>query len=305
MKEYLDKICPYCKSKFTETDDIVVCSACDMPHHKECWIENQGCTTFGCMGTIKGVDGMANSVTQGTMNFNETISVHGESNVTYCTKCGAQNKRTQAFCTKCGMKLATAPVTSTNYGQNPVNNNYRGQYAPAQYQPQNYAQPQNSPQHINYPNQGYNNAYANPAYRAPQQPVQNYPNQMYNQGYNAPQYANRGYNTPQQQYPAQGYVQPQYYNNQRHVNPAYHQGNYNRPQQNYGYNQQYVPAQPAPQYNQQYYQQPAPPQYPAAQQVNTPQYAQQVPASQAAPVQNPLQPWQTAPQSPDMHKTED
>ena len=37
----------------------MVCSACEMPHHKDCWIENQGCTTFGCQGTIRGVDGQA------------------------------------------------------------------------------------------------------------------------------------------------------------------------------------------------------------------------------------------------------
>ncbi len=36
-----------------------MCSACEMPHHKDCWIENQGCTTFGCQGTIRGVDGQA------------------------------------------------------------------------------------------------------------------------------------------------------------------------------------------------------------------------------------------------------
>lgn len=28
--------------------DAVVCTECSTPHHKECWEENGGCTTFGC-----------------------------------------------------------------------------------------------------------------------------------------------------------------------------------------------------------------------------------------------------------------
>lgn len=59
ISEYLGKTCPYCKTEFKEGEEIVVCSACEMPHHKDCWIENQGCTTFGCQGTIRGVDGQA------------------------------------------------------------------------------------------------------------------------------------------------------------------------------------------------------------------------------------------------------
>lgn len=64
-KEYIGKICPYCKTAFVEGDEIVQCSACEMPHHKDCWIENQGCTTFGCQGTIRGLDGQAYSPDDG------------------------------------------------------------------------------------------------------------------------------------------------------------------------------------------------------------------------------------------------
>ena len=47
MNDYTGKICPYCKTAFKPDDEIVVCSECDMPHLKDCWIQNQGCTTFG------------------------------------------------------------------------------------------------------------------------------------------------------------------------------------------------------------------------------------------------------------------
>ena len=52
MNDLYGKICPYCKTRLQQGDDIIVCSECNMPHHKECWIENEGCTTFGCSGTI-------------------------------------------------------------------------------------------------------------------------------------------------------------------------------------------------------------------------------------------------------------
>ena len=55
MKEYLGKKCPFCHSEFTERDNVVFCSVCDMPHHLECWQANQGCTTFGCTGMISEV----------------------------------------------------------------------------------------------------------------------------------------------------------------------------------------------------------------------------------------------------------
>ena len=60
--DFIGKICPYCKTEFKEGDDVVVCSICEMPHHKECWIENKACTTFGCTGTIVGAEQYAEAV---------------------------------------------------------------------------------------------------------------------------------------------------------------------------------------------------------------------------------------------------
>ncbi|MBE6621725.1 MAG: hypothetical protein E7630_02095 [Ruminococcaceae bacterium] len=52
-KEHVGKTCPYCKTPLVEGDTVVFCSVCDMPHHLSCWQDNQGCTTFGCTGSIK------------------------------------------------------------------------------------------------------------------------------------------------------------------------------------------------------------------------------------------------------------
>lgn len=88
---FTDKICPYCKTQFKEGDDIVVCSVCEMPHHKECWIENKACTTFGCTGTIVGAEQYADAA----------------DNNRFCSKCGAAMSDGQKFCSKCGAAAGT------------------------------------------------------------------------------------------------------------------------------------------------------------------------------------------------------
>lgn len=106
MNDYTGKICPYCKTAFQPDDEIVVCSECDMPHHKDCWVENQGCTTFGCIGTIKSADNGSSSVTAREIELEDTRQPGGA--VVYCTKCGAPNANTSSFCSKCGSRLTTA-----------------------------------------------------------------------------------------------------------------------------------------------------------------------------------------------------
>ncbi|MCR4593439.1 MAG: hypothetical protein K5761_00090 [Clostridiales bacterium] len=200
MNDYVGKTCPYCRSTINEDDDIVICSICEMPHHKECWIANQGCTTFGCMGTINTPGSAPTSVTSGSMTY--------ETEQTFCPACGTANKASSAYCMRCGHRLGTQNQTPVNNvyppvagnAYNPVSNNtynyantnvaqnnrpYYGQYGyQPQYQSYGYQQP--------YPNYGY------------QQPYPNY-------GYQ-PQYPNYGY----QQQPNYGYQpQNQNYGNQQ------------------------------------------------------------------------------------------
>lgn len=142
MNDYAGKICPFCKTEFKSSDDIVVCSECDMPHHKDCWIENQGCTTFGCLGTIKAADNSVSSVTTTQMNYDDSRST-ATSSVVFCTQCGTQNASTSSFCAHCGSRLAAIPERTPQspvYAQaNPANNNpysYVNQQSTS-HQPQN------------------------------------------------------------------------------------------------------------------------------------------------------------------------
>lgn len=145
MQEYIGKICPYCKTAFAEGDEIVQCSACEMPHHKDCWIENQGCTTFGCQGTIRGLDGQAYSqmMAAGAQRSGGQASayqrpVYGQNGYAFagqeqagrpdlgartgvyggaaqgagkfCPNCGAQNIGDSIFCAHCGARMAGADL---------------------------------------------------------------------------------------------------------------------------------------------------------------------------------------------------
>ena len=153
MNDYTGKICPYCKTEFRPGDDIIVCSECDMPHHKDCWVENQGCTTFGCLGTIKAADNTASSVTATQMNYEDSrnTSAPVNSGVVFCTQCGAQNANTSSFCSHCGNRLAAVPERAPQppvYTQaNPNNSN-----------PYSYVNQQSNPYQTQnqYQNSGYN-----------------------------------------------------------------------------------------------------------------------------------------------------
>lgn len=137
MNRYVGKMCPYCRTAFTETDEVVVCSECEMPHHKDCWISNNGCTTFGCQGTIQGIDIPTPSYqvstyqqaayqtqtyqqpTYQTAPYQQQVykapsyqapayqvpANQQAAAPAFCGKCGAKLEPNAAFCGKCGARV--------------------------------------------------------------------------------------------------------------------------------------------------------------------------------------------------------
>lgn len=42
-------VCPYCRMPFDGQGPAkIYCTACGTPHHEDCYLENGGCTVFGC-----------------------------------------------------------------------------------------------------------------------------------------------------------------------------------------------------------------------------------------------------------------
>lgn len=154
MSQFIGKTCPYCKTPFQEGDDVVICSVCEMPHHKECWVENQECTTFGCTGTIQGASAK-------------------NAGLAFCPYCGTPHAKGDSFCGVCGKSLngAATPVRTTP----PV------PPAPPAYQTQQTYRPQQTQtayQHTQQQTQTYRpqqtyqtqQTYTPPVYQAPVNP---------------------------------------------------------------------------------------------------------------------------------------
>ena len=111
-----EKVCPYCKTKIENSDDIVMCSLCEMPHHRECWIENNGCTTFGCTGTINNThekivtrnENLQNTATvkpEIRTDYNNFSKKNTDLKPIYCEACGLKDDGSRRFCRKCGGSL--------------------------------------------------------------------------------------------------------------------------------------------------------------------------------------------------------
>jgi len=43
MSRFTDKLCPVCRARFTDNDDVVVCPECGTPHHRACYKEIGTC----------------------------------------------------------------------------------------------------------------------------------------------------------------------------------------------------------------------------------------------------------------------
>jgi hypothetical protein len=69
---YIGKTCPFCQFTIKSNRGAVLCPVCKVPHHKACWEENKGCTTFGCKETT------FISTTQGRMEMPSGTSANNQ-----------------------------------------------------------------------------------------------------------------------------------------------------------------------------------------------------------------------------------
>ena len=117
MEEYVGKICPFCKTKISADDEVMICPACNTPHHKSCWDENKGCTTFGC--TEQHYEEQGTNPTDVCKKCGAPLgdgqdfcpkcgTPKNEPKKNVCANCGAELAEGQDFCPKCGHKVGLA-----------------------------------------------------------------------------------------------------------------------------------------------------------------------------------------------------
>lgn len=126
--------CPFCKEKFNENDDIVVCPICGTPHHRNCWKNSNG-----CCNNDKHSEGF---IWQLTENKNEPKSsdftaYSGELKV--CPRCGEKNALYEPVCTRCGERLKTNADTI----HDKMNNNQNFGRFGENFNPNNFSPYQN------------------------------------------------------------------------------------------------------------------------------------------------------------------
>lgn len=132
MKEHVGKMCPFCRTEIREEDAVAVCPACGIAHHKGCWEENGGCTTFGCSQQNYEQPNTAPNafcancgtpLENGDYFCPNCGAAKGAPKKNRCGKCGTELEEGQLFCANCGQRAGVAVDSTVNQAINQFNAN--------------------------------------------------------------------------------------------------------------------------------------------------------------------------------------
>ncbi len=98
--------CPVCGQRFVETDDIVVCPQCGLPHHRACWSAEGHCHLQHLHNTN---EQWSRDKENNKTNQTEQPPTHyaNEQSLPYqiCAQCHTRNPEFAEFCQHCGSPL--------------------------------------------------------------------------------------------------------------------------------------------------------------------------------------------------------
>ncbi len=98
--------CPYCQTNIKHNADKIVCSSCHTPHHKECWEENKGCTTYGCENNPNTKSSVVDVGNRTIEDIQKMIARDKQSVKTFeCPNCKKHIEEGSIFCKYCGISL--------------------------------------------------------------------------------------------------------------------------------------------------------------------------------------------------------
>lgn len=113
MHTFKNKTCPYCQSKIKDDLDVIVCSLCGTPHHRECYEENGGCTTYGCANNPTTVKD-AESIDVGAMTIPAARNLVARTNLIECPNCKKDVEENSNYCKYCGYNIIEGKFDDEN-----------------------------------------------------------------------------------------------------------------------------------------------------------------------------------------------
>ncbi len=119
---YEGYVCPVCKQKFQEQEDIVACPDCGAPHHRSCWKQEGQCSYAQDHGTTR----QWKRPEEPSVKDPPNVPVEGTGQVRTCSRCGKVNPEFAEFCARCGMGLKPPDWKSGAQNTNPSGSQYRG-----------------------------------------------------------------------------------------------------------------------------------------------------------------------------------
>ena len=134
VKEYKlsdKKTCPYCQSQIKKESEIIFCSNCGTPHHSECWNENGGCTTYGCINNPATVKKNEQEINIGDRTIEEIENLikkddsRQESNLKQCPNCKNPIDKNSVYCKYCGEEINKETKSEASAIDREFRNNYK------------------------------------------------------------------------------------------------------------------------------------------------------------------------------------